>query len=121
MADGFIEWERLQSGKTIIDKHPFRFDLKSGDMMGMAGIWVEKGFVIITTEPNSLVEKYQERMAVILRREDEKAWLDANTKDIGRLVTMLAPFPSDALSNAELSKAASNSKNKTPDILKPIR
>jgi len=121
IANGFIEWERRPiPGKKAKDSHPYRFDLRNGDMMSLAGIWVDEGFAIVTTEPNSLVEKYQERMAVILRREDEAAWLDANNKDIGSLVTMLAPFPSKALINAELPKAISNSKNKSLDALIPL-
>ena len=120
IADGFIEWERNQHGKKLKQSIPYRIDPKSHETVGLAGIWDHEGFVIITTEPNPTVAEIHDRAPVILRREDEDLWLDSNVKDFSKLITMLAPSPSDALEKAALSTQVSNSKNKLPEVLQPV-
>ncbi len=62
-----------------------RIKLKSNGIFAMAGLWESwkspDGKTIhtctaITTEPNELVKPIHNRMPVILRPEDEAAWLD---------------------------------------------
>jgi putative SOS response-associated peptidase YedK len=120
IADGFIEWLRKETKTKKTDNYPYRFDARDHQTVGLAGVWHEEGFVIITTEPNGVVSQIHDRMPVILRREDEAAWLDASNKDFGTLVTMLAPYPAAAMQKAPIAKAASNSKNKQAEILTPI-
>ena len=59
-------------------------------------------------------------MPVILRKEDEDAWLDPTVQDFARLRTMLAPYPPERMEKSAISKAASNSRNKQADILKSL-
>jgi len=121
IADGFIEWQRKEiPGKKKTDNTPYRLDPKNHEPFGLAGTCDEDGFVVITTAPNPLVEQIHDRMPVILRREDEDAWLDPDLKDFGRLRTMLAPYPAGEMEKAAISKLASNSKNKQADILNPV-
>jgi len=120
VADGFIGWRRVDTGKKKTDNYPFRFDVKNHETVGLAGIYTEEGFVVITTAPNALVSTIHDRMPVILRKGDEEAWLDSNLKDFAKLITMLAPYPAADMEKAELPKAASNSRNKQADVLKPI-
>src|SRR5919108_3930013 len=81
LADSFYAW-RKEGGKR---KTPFRILLKTEEPFAFAGIWEEnedtdgqriQTFAIITTESNSLVAKVHNRMPVLLKREDERRWLE---------------------------------------------
>ena len=94
-ADGFYEWQKGE-GKTKI---PYRFELKQQALFAFAGLWHEEKdgkatnphCVIITTEPNALVNKVHDRMPAILTKENESKWLnpDLETND---LLKLLKPF-----------------------------
>jgi putative SOS response-associated peptidase YedK len=86
LVDGFYEWR--EEGKK---KYPYYISLTSNDAFALAGIWdrwlnkatgeVRSTFSIITTKANSLLEQIhntRKRMPVILRREDEREYLDAS-------------------------------------------
>jgi putative SOS response-associated peptidase YedK len=67
-------------------------------------VWCKPGggkvesFTIITTEPNELVRPIHNRMAVILRREDEEKWLDASrTTSFGKARSLLKPYPGELM------------------------
>jgi putative SOS response-associated peptidase YedK len=88
----------------------FRVALKSGDLMGMAGLWESwKGpdgeavetYAIITTEANALVAQYidkaEKRMPVILHPKDYDFWLDPSTRDAPALKALLRPFPAEEM------------------------
>jgi putative SOS response-associated peptidase YedK len=84
LSDGFYEWKKEG------EKTPYRIMMKDADSFAMAGIWEKWGspegevihsFSIITTGPNSLMEKIHNRMPVILNREDEKKWLGTPGED----------------------------------------
>jgi len=53
-------------------------------------------YTMLTTEPNELVKRVQDRMPVLLDPADYDAWLDpkANERD---LLALLAPYPSERL------------------------
>ena len=96
-ADGFYEWQKL--GKV---KKPLRFSLKSGEPFGFAGLhetWVspEKKPVntctIITTEPNEIMLPIHDRMPVIVRKEQEAAWIDPDNHNQKGLLSILKPYP----------------------------
>jgi len=86
IADGFYEWQRLDSkGKR---KRQFLINLPDESLFVFAGIyseWTNKRtgktfntFSIITTEANELMSEIhnsKKRMPVILTRENERAWL----------------------------------------------
>jgi putative SOS response-associated peptidase YedK len=113
-ADGFYEWRRTKKGSF-----PFRFGLAAGGLFGFAGICDQGGFAIITTESNPLVGQVHNRMPVILRKEEEDLWLDAQVKEFHKLAPLLAPYPADAMSSAEVSKLVNSAKYKTADCLTP--
>lgn len=115
-ADGFFEWRKTKEGSW-----PFRFSLQSGEPFGLAAIYMGDRFAIITTEPNALVAEVNDRMPVIIRREDEDTWLDANVKDFAKLIVMLAPYPADQMKCVPLSKLVNSAKNKMPEILNPLQ
>jgi putative SOS response-associated peptidase YedK len=95
LADSFYEWKKNGKKKT-----PYRILLTSGDLFAFAGIWEEntgedgqplRTFAIITTEANKLVGAVHNRMPVILRKKNEKTWLE---RDIIRekLSALLQPY-----------------------------
>lgn len=80
LADGFYEWKR--TGKS---KVPYRIALQTAEPFAFAGIWslvhdaqgdVHPIFALLTTEANALVSQIHTRMPVILRGQDEAAWLN---------------------------------------------
>src|SRR5215217_1232134 len=82
LADSFYEWKCAGKGKV-----PYRIALKTEELFAFAGIWstvhdaqggVHPTFAILTTEANALVAQIHTRMPVILREQDEAAWLDPN-------------------------------------------
>ncbi len=98
-ADGFYEWKRT-GGKG--PKQPLRFVRKDRRLFGFAGLWDCRhdgdggeliSFTIITTEPNELVKPVHNRMPVILREEDESAWLDPAVGNAEALAGMIGPYP----------------------------
>jgi putative SOS response-associated peptidase YedK len=64
--------------------------LKDGSVFAFAGLWLpgKRGGLptaaIVTTRPNALMATIHNRMPVILRRGDERAWLDASATDVER-------------------------------------
>ena len=98
LSDGFYEW------KKGIVKTPFRITRRDGSAFAMAGIWDRwinpegeeiRSFAILTTRPNSLMEKIHDRMPVILDRETEKKWIEpcAASSLIAYPVSMLVNSP----------------------------
>lgn len=89
-ANGFFEWRKS-------DKKKFYFKLKSRELFSFAGLWeawknpqgvIIPSCTIITTEPNDLIEKYHNRMPVILKKEDEETWLNSkNNDELKKLLT----------------------------------
>ena len=97
-ADGFYEWAR-QDGT----KKPYRIRMKDLNLFAFAGLWntwkaldgkLVESFTIITTAPNTLMEKIHHRMPVILQKKDEETWLNADFSETERL---LAAYPADEM------------------------
>jgi putative SOS response-associated peptidase YedK len=95
-ADGFYEGQK--QGKA---SQPWYFRMKGAQPFAFAGIYdeyrysggvVKRGYAIITTEPNPLVAQAHDRMPVILRREDEEAWLTVPERKAAELLPLLSPY-----------------------------
>ncbi len=101
LADGFYEWEKT-AGKSI----PHCYELKSGEPFGMAGLYdirrqtdgrMLRTCTIITTTSNELIQAVHDRMPAIIPRRDMSAWLDSATVDPGELLSLLRPYPAEAM------------------------
>ncbi|MCH7415673.1 SOS response-associated peptidase [Belliella sp. R4-6] len=121
-ADGFFEWKKV--GKKT--KTPYRFTLSDESLFAFAGIWEEfendKGesnhtFLILTTEANGLVKDVHDRMPVILKKEDEKKWLDPYTTE-EELIDMLIPYKATEMITYSVSPLVNQVNNDTPSVLK---
>ncbi|MNO35875.1 putative SOS response-associated peptidase YedK [compost metagenome] len=124
-ADSFFEWATSTSGKQ-----PMRILLRSGAIFSFAGIydsWIApdgkktSSFAIVTTEPNSLVEKIHNRMPVILKPQDEAIWLDRTLQDPQRLMPILKPYPAEEMIAYPVSTRVGNVRNDTPDCIKELK
>jgi len=100
-ARGFYEFK----GRKF-PKQPFYIRRRDNRVVSMAGIWSAwkspageelRTFAIITTDPNTVVEKIHNRMPVILDRADYDAWLDADNTDVKGLQALLRPCDDDLL------------------------
>ena len=119
-ATGFFEWQRNA------DKTPYCIRLKNGDPFCFAGLWerwinpggeIIHSYTIITTQPNSLMEKIHDRMPAIIPREEEQHWLSLKPDPL--LADLLKPYPADRMEAFPVSKLVNSPGNDTPEILEP--
>ncbi len=124
-ASGFFEWGYTPEGKT-----PYHFKVKNQTYFSFAGLYADwkhpttgqeiKTYAIITTLPNELLEKVHNRMPVILREEDEDAWLNPDMVEIENIKEFLKPYPSQEMEKIAVSKRVNNPFNNDPDVIKPL-
>jgi putative SOS response-associated peptidase YedK len=123
LADGFYEWKR--TGKS---KVPYRIALQTEEPFAFAGIWsmvhnaqgeVHPIFAILTTEANTLVSQIHTRMPVILREQDEAAWLNPSL-ELDAAQALLVPLPAELLMAYEVSPKVNSPAYNTPDVLQPV-
>lgn len=121
-ADGFFEWKKL--GKKT--KIPYRFTLADEGAFAFAGIWEEyenefgennHTFLILTTNPNTLVSEVHDRMPVILKKEDEKKWLDAYSSQ-EELLKMLGTYQAEDMMSYTVSPLVNSVANDSPSIFR---
>ena len=122
LADGFYEWQRTARGKV-----PMRIALKSNEPFAFAGLWEEwrssgdsalRTFTILTTTPNDLMAPIHTRMPVILRPEQEAAWLDTDSdRDWQR---ELGPYPSAAMTAYPVSARVGSPRYDDPSLIEPL-
>jgi putative SOS response-associated peptidase YedK len=127
---GFYEWKKDLSGK----KRPYAIRLKDKRIMSIAAIWSpwkkpggapgaaeRTSFALLTTSTNSALSPIHDRMPVILRAEDEDAWLDPANRDPARLARLLKPCPSEWLETFEVSTRVNSPRNNDPELLAMIQ
>jgi putative SOS response-associated peptidase YedK len=123
LANGFYEWKR--TGK---DKVPYRIALKTEEPFAFAGIWstvhdaqgsVQPTFAILTTEANTLVAQIHTRMPVILREQDEAAWLNPRLS-LDEAQALLMPLPAELLMAYEVSPQVNSPAFNVPEALQPV-
>ena len=121
LSDGFYEWKK---GAV---KTPYRITRRDGSAFAMAGIWDKwkspegdeiRSFSILTTSPNSLMEKLHDRMPVILDRETEKKWIENTSEE--ELLELLKPCPASSLVAWPVSALVNSPRNDVREILDPV-
>jgi putative SOS response-associated peptidase YedK len=124
IADGFYEWRKEGTRKT-----PMFIRLKSGELLGFAGLYETwkspagetiTSCTIITTAANELMQSIHERMPVILSKEDQRAWLDPANQDALPLVALLQPYPSDEMQAYAVSPLVNSPRNNSAECIKPV-
>jgi putative SOS response-associated peptidase YedK len=127
-ADGFYEWMVREAGDAAArkgkpPKDPFWIHRPDQRPFTFAGLWERwrspqgerlQTFTILTTRANDRLRSLHDRMPVVIRPEDRRAWLSEDT-DPGTLHALLAPAP-DAFFEAWPVSRRVNS----PDVDEPI-
>ncbi|WP_261798197.1 SOS response-associated peptidase [Brevibacillus massiliensis] len=62
----------------------------------------------------------RDRMPVILRKDNEKIWLDRERFDSDLLQSLLVPYEADLMRAYPVSPAVGSPKNDTPECVKEI-
>jgi putative SOS response-associated peptidase YedK len=123
-ATGFYEWQRAGSGKT-----PYHFRLRSGALMGLAGLWEEwhgpdgnviRSFTIITTSANSLVAPMHNRMPVLLSLEQRELWLDHSQFDLPLITSLMQPYSTDEMEAYPVSSYVNSPRNEGPECIERV-
>lgn len=121
VADSFYEWKRKEDRKV-----PMRIKMKNNELFAMAGLWeswtspsgkIVHTCTILTTEPNDLMSTIHDRMPVILKEEDEQAWLNPAIKTIDELKPFLIPLENGLLEAYEVSDKVNSPKNNAPELI----
>lgn len=126
LADGFYEWQAVPGQKV---KQPYRITMKDDTIFAMAGLWDRwtspageeiYSCTIITTQANTLLEPIHHRMPVILDGDPLDRWLDPALEEPEELLSLLNPFPDDAMAAWPVSTKVNNPRNDTPDVIAPL-
>jgi putative SOS response-associated peptidase YedK len=119
-ADGFFEWHKDKS-----DKRPWRIVDAERPAFAFAGVWegwrnpegeILRSFAIVTTDANEKLAPIHDRMPVMLKREDEDAWLDPTTPE-PTLLSLLAPYDAARTELYRVDTRVNNVKNDDPQCL----
>ena len=98
-----------------------------GEPVAFGGIWERwkspegerlQTFATITTDANRLLAGIQDRMPVIIEREDWPLWLGEAEGDPASL---LRPAPEDVLRVWPVGKAVGNVRNDGAELIEPLR
>jgi putative SOS response-associated peptidase YedK len=122
-ADGFYEWQALEGQKS---KQPMCIQLRDKGVFGFAGLYTSGSggslgtAAIITTTRNELMARIHNRMPTILLPALEDVWLDAKMTDTAEALTLLTPYPADAMMPTPVSTMVNAAANEGPELILPI-
>lgn len=118
-ADGFYEWTGPKG-----DKVPHLFERRDGAMLALAGLhesWhatdgseTINSFTIIVTAANQWMQRFHDRMPVILEQADLGAWLSGTPDAAAQL---LKSSTDDTLQERIVSKLVNSVKNEGPELV----
>ncbi len=121
-AGGFFEWQRL--GRA---RQPYYFRLKESPLLAFAALAEAapgldgspaRHCAILTTTPNSVVAEVHDRMPVILPPDAYESWLDP-TLELGQMLSLLEPFPADAMTRYPVSTVVNRAGVEDPRTVQP--
>ena len=122
-ATGFYEWQT--SGKT---KQPYYITPKNAPLFAFAGLWDEwdgpngenlRSCCVVTTQANSIMEKFHDRMPVILEKKDFSTWLSHN-EDTLVVEPLLKSLDSAEMQTTPVSNFVSSARNEGPECIAPF-
>jgi putative SOS response-associated peptidase YedK len=124
-ATGFYEWQRRAGAGGRV---PMHIQMKTGALFAFAGLWApgpRDGLptaTVLTCAPNELMASIHNRMPVILKPEDERAWLaPARGEDLEPYRALLRPYRSDAMTAYAISSLVNSFQNEGPELLAPAK
>lgn len=109
---GFYEW---RAGGPA--KQPFYIRLKDEPIMCCAGVWEQPQegtptFAMLTTRPNAIMAGIHDRMPVILRPENVRAWLESESPP----ENVFDPFPDEKMEMHPVSTRVNSPRNNDPRL-----
>ena len=120
LASGFYEWDNK--------KHPHLFQIKNKKIIAFAGFWDEwedketnnkiKTCTIITCEPNKFMNRFHDRMPVILKEKEFNIWL--TSEEFSEYRSVLRPINEELMTEYEVSTEVNSPKNNKKELLEPI-
>jgi len=117
-ASGFYEWKKIElDGKET--KIPYFIRLKEVELFGLAGIFGEQRFAIITTKPNSVMAKIHNRMPVIIEVKDEEVWLNRES-EIEVVKNLVQPIEPSKMTGWRVSRAVNDPKNNNKNLIEKV-
>lgn len=148
VADGFFEWtDPDEDTQVYIDgtgslfgsgvaaqakklpRQPWWIGMKTRNPFAFAGLWelneqTDLGTVetccILTTTPNALLEPMHDRMPVILPNDVWDLWLDPNVRSPDALLSLMAPFDSDAMETFKVSPKVNSPRAYGSELIEPL-
>jgi len=123
-ADWFYEWPVVDG-----EKQARAFSLKDGSPFAFAGIWdrwkdketggILESFAIVTTDPSEWMEKYHDRMGVIIEPKNYERWLEPEEPH-SLPVDLLRPHSEEDMKSWRVSDKVGNTKNNWVELIEPI-
>jgi putative SOS response-associated peptidase YedK len=118
-ADGFYEWTGPKGGKV-----PHLFERRDGELLSLAGLhetWqardgseIVHSFTIVVTAANTWMQRFHDRMPVILERQDIETWLAGTPEAAAALLHAPAE---NALKERAVSTLVNSVKNEGPELV----
>ena len=129
LADSFYFWKDNHGVST-----PYRVVMKDESLFAIAGIWDEwkmedaneeatlfGSFSMITTESNSLISDFTDRMPAILEKDIEKDWLDAiKTTPLENTLKLIKPFDATKMRFYKVSNLVNKPENNSSKVIKEL-
>lgn len=120
-ANGFFEWQRVESRKQPYYVHPAQ-----GELFAFAGLWERwegageplETCAIVTTAANAPMQAIHDRMPVILAPQDYARWLGAAAG--ADLEDLLRPCAPAAVRMHPVGTAVNRASNDTPELIEPL-
>lgn len=123
-ANGFYEWQKIGKEKT-----PMYITMKDDSPFAIAGVWeqwrspqedVIQSCALITTTPNSFMEKIHDRMPAILNPQDYDRWLAPGELPEMDLHHLLSPYPASKMKAVEVSRKVNDPKFDSVECVEPV-
>jgi putative SOS response-associated peptidase YedK len=122
---GFYEWKKLDGAKI-----PYYIHMKDDSMFAYAGLYENwkshdgenvQSYTIVTSRPNLVASEIHNRMPVIVRREDEAAWIAEGPLSDEDLKRILQPYPPQEMESHRVPPDVNNPRNEGEDLILPVR
>ena len=121
-ADGYYEWTGTKANRTPVFVR--RKDERLFAFAGLFDTWLHpntgeatRSCAIVTTSPNSSLERIHNRMPAILSTEAEALWLDPLTQDPGPLESLIHPYPDEELEHFPVDKSVNSARSQGPALI----
>lgn len=124
LMSGYFEWQQREHYKQ-----PYYIHLKKHQLLAVAALWdtwqshageVIHSCCLITTQANSLVARFHDRMPVILTKEQQDFWLDAQCHETALLESLLTAYESNELVVYPVTPKMNHWRYQHADAIKPI-